>query len=310
MLTNRDFYIQSLRDHLYYLRTIKDFCVTIELSFYKNNIDYINTVELFLKKSTELIKQALSYTDGVVSREALENQIYVSDFTLPCEKITEQLFEININTAITEEELNLKEGINQNINDELINNIKKLNEMAIIFAKNFKDLCNEIRVKMDNNELFSFSYIDFFNYLFDEVNTYIDDLERIMLMESFSPIYAASYDYNFASTLQKTARFIRDWVDVSQKDIYDIATYYVNSFGEIIAAYLKMSLSPISQEELSVSLNNLLVEYQNFLKEILIRLVNKKLSFITPAVSLDNIYTSVNFYKFVLDMSSKEDYVK
>ena len=175
-----------------------------------------------------------------------------------------------------------------------------------MFAKNFKYLCNEIRIKLDNNDLFSFSYIDFFTYLFDEVNTYINDLERIMLMESFSPIYAASYDYNFATTLQKTARFIRDWVDVSQKDIYDIATYYVNGFGGIIDSYLKISLSPESQGELSVALNSLLAEYQSFLKEILTRLANRKLSFITPAVSIDNIYTSVNFYKFVLDMNEKE----
>ena len=306
MLTNREFYIQSLRDHLYYLRDIKDFCITIALSFYKNNVDYINITNSFLEKSSELVKMALSYTDGFISKEALDNQIYVTDYTLPCERLTEKLFGIDINTSVTEEELNLKEGINQNIDNELIENIKKLNQMALTFAKNFKDFCDEIRIKIDNNELFSFSYRDFFSYLFDEVNTYIQDLERIIQMESFSPIYAASYEYDFATTLQKTARFIRDWVDVSYKDVYDIATYYVNSFGEIIDSYLKASLSPDVQGRLSKIINNLLADYQNFLRDILGRLIEKKLYFITPPVSIDNIYTSINFYKFVLDQSSKE----
>ena len=306
MLTKEEFYIQSLRDHLYYLRTIKDFCVTIELSFYKNNEDYINTVKSFRNKSTELIKTALDYTNGLVSKEAIDKEIYVSEYTLPCEKITEKLFDINLDTAITEEELQLKEGINSNINDTLINNIKKLNEDALIFARNFKDLCNEIRTKMDNNNLFSFLYIDFFNYLFDEVNTYINDLERIMLMESFSPIYAASYEYNFATTLQKTARFIRDWVDVSRKDIYDVATYYVNSFGTIIDSYLKANISPMVQEQLFQEMNNLLSDYKSFINDILKELINNRIFFITPAVSIDNIYTSVNFYKFVLDITNEE----
>lgn len=306
MLTKEEFYIQSLRDHLYYLRTIKDFCVTIELSFYKNNSDYINIASSFEKKSSELIKTALDYTNGLVSREALDKEIYVSKYTLPCEILTEKLFGINLNTTITEEELNLKEGINSNIDEQLINNIKKLNENALIFAKNFKDLCNEIRTKMNNNNLFSFLYIDFFTYLFDEVNTYINDLERIMLMESVSPIYAASYDYNFATTLQKTARFIRDWVDVSRKDIFDIATYYVNSFGTIIDSYLKANISPSVQEKLFVELNNLLSDYKLFIKDILNELINNKIFFITPAVSIDNIYTSVNFYKFVLDITNEE----
>ena len=118
----------------------------------------------------------------------------------------------------------------------------------------------------------------------------------------------ASYEYNFATTLQKTARFIRDWVDVSRKDIYDIATYYVNGFGIIIDSYLKASISPMIQEKLAIDLNKLLVDYQGFLKDILTKLVSKEFSFITPPVSIDNIYMSVNFYIFVLDMSSKEDF--
>ncbi len=305
MLTKEEFYIQSLRDHLYYLRGIKSFCLTIALSFYKNNEKYINIAADFEKRSSSLISIALSYTNGFISREALLNQIYVTDYTLLCEQLTEKLFSINIDTSITEEELKLKEGINQNINDELLDKIKILNQMALTYAKNFKDFCNEIRTKLDNNELFSFSYSDFFSYLFDEVDTYISDLERIIAMESFSPIYAVGYEYKFATTLQKTARFIRDWADVSKKEIYDIATYYVNSFGEIIDSYLKASISPDVQEKLSDITNNLLIDYQNFIKDILKRLIDKELYFITPSISIDNIYTSVNFYKFILDKEDK-----
>lgn len=306
MLTNKEFYIQSLRDHLYYLRSIKNFCLTIELSFYKNNEEYINIVESFQKKCTELIKESLEYTNGLVSKDALDREIYVTEFSLPCEVMTEKLFEINIDTIITEKELTLKEGINQSINEELLNKIKLLNEKSIVFARNFKDLCNDIRIKLDNNNLFSFSYLDFFNYIFDEVNTYIDDLERIILMESFSPIYAASYEYKFATTLQMTAKFIRDWVDTSRKDIFDIATYYVNNFGTIIESFLKASISPMVQEKLSIDMNNLLRDYHDFVNNLLNQLINKKIVFITPPISIDNIYKSINFYKFVLDLSSKE----
>ena len=306
MLTQEEFYIQSLRNHLYYLRSIKNFCITIELSFYKNNIEYINSTSSFLNRSTELLENALSYTNELVSSESLKRQIYITDYTLFCEKITEKLFDIDINTVITEKELKLKEGIRE-INDELIEKINALNNNALLFAKNFRDFCNEINNKMESNELFSFLYSDFFYYLSFEVNTYIDDLERIMKMESYSPIYAVGQEYNFAIILQKTACFIRDWVDVSNKNIYDIATYYVNSFNEIISTYLKASISPEVQRKLSIETNNLLTDYQDFLEDILNKLINKKLYFITAPVSIDNIYTSVNFYKYILEMSSKED---
>ena len=306
MLNESEFYIQSLRDHLYYLRTIREFCITIELSFYKNNEEYIKICENFANKCDELGREAISYTGGFVSKEALDNNIYVTEYSLPCEKLTEKLFGINIDTAFTEEELRLKAGINENINKEIIENIKLLNQKALTFAKNFSTFCIEIRDKLDNNTLFSFSYSDFFSYIFDEVNTYISDLERLIRMEGYSPIYAVGYEYNFSVTLQKTARFIRDWVDVKSTDVFDMANYYVNSFGEIIDKYLKASISPDVQEELSKEITSILTDYQDFLKNILRRLLNKEIYFITPPVSIDNIYTSVNFYKFTLEKQESE----
>ena len=306
MLTEREFFIQSLRDHLYYLRTIRQFCITIELSFYKNNESYISMAQDFANKCDELGREAISYTGGFVSKEALNSGIYVTEFSLPCEKLTEKLFGIEIDTAFTQQELELKAGINESINSTVINNIKKLNEKALVFANNFSKFCTEIRDKLDTNNLFSFSYSDFFSYIFDEINTYILDLERIIRMEGYSPIYAVGYEYNFAVTLQKTARFIRDWVDVKSTDVFDMASFYVNSFGEIIDEYLKASISPDVQETLANETNKLLVDYQDFLRNILKRLISRELYFITPPVSIDNIYTSINFYKFTLDLQESE----
>ena len=256
----------------------------------------------FANKCDELGREAISYTGGFVSKEALNSGIYVTEFSLPCEKLTEKLFGINIDTVFTKQELEFQAGINS----EIIANIKKLNAKTLVFANNFSKFCEEIRNKLDTNNLFSFSYSDFFSYIFDEINTYILDLERIIRMEGYSPIYAVGYEYNFAVTLQKTARFIRDWVDVKSVDVFDMAEYYVNSFGEIIDRYLKASISPNVQQELAKQTKDLLIDYQDFLRNILKRLLAREIYFITPPVSIDNIYTSVNFYKFTLDLQESE----
>ena len=303
MLNDREFFIESLRDHLYYLRTIRNFCITIELSFYKNNEEYINIAQDFANKCDELGKEAISYTGGFVSKEALDNNIYVSEFSLPCEKLTEKLFGINIDTSFTEEELKLQAGRNETID---VSKVMELNKKALVFAKNFSKFCVEIRDKMDANELFSFSYSDFFSYIFDEINTYILDLERLIRMEGLSPIYAIGYEYNFSVTLEKTAKYIRDWVDVKSTSVFDMASYYVNSFGEIINEYLKASISPDVQIELSNKIKDILIDYQDFLRDILRKLINKELYFITPPISIDNIYTSVNFYLFNLNIEEGE----
>ena len=243
MLNEKEFYIESLRDHLYYLRTIREFCITIELSFYKNNLKYIERCSDFANKCDELGREAISYTGGFVSKEALDNNIYVTEYSLPCEKLTEKLFGIDIDTAFTKEELELKEGINENINNELIEKIKILNEKALTFAKNFSTFCVEIRDKLDSSELFSFSYSDFFSYVFDEINTYISDLERIIRMEGYSPIYAVGYEYNFCVTLEKTAKYLRDWVDVKNVDtILTLSTCSNNNNYRVVLHAIKTEL--------------------------------------------------------------------
>ena len=85
-----------------------------------------------------------------------------------------------------------------------------------------------------------------------------------------------------------------------------MASFYVNSFAEIINEYLKASISPNVQIELSNKIRDILIDYQDFLKDILRKLINKELYFITPPISIDNIYTSVNFYLFNLNIEEGE----
>ncbi len=116
MLTENEFYIQSLRDHLYYLRAIRQFCITIELSFYKNNLSYIEKAKTFAQNCEKLILEAISYTNGVVSKSAIDNEIYVTRYTLACEELTRKLFGIEINTTLTNKELSFQEGLTAKIN--------------------------------------------------------------------------------------------------------------------------------------------------------------------------------------------------
>ena len=58
MLNEREFFIESLRDHLYYLRSIRQFCITIELSFYKNNESDIPNYEFGSQFTSPALKSA------------------------------------------------------------------------------------------------------------------------------------------------------------------------------------------------------------------------------------------------------------
>ena len=147
--------------------------------------------------------------------------------------------------------------------------------------------------------------IDYFDYMITDVNTYILDLNRLINNEGVSPVYAIGYEYYVSTSLAKTASFIRGWINPIHQDIFDLANFYLNNFNNIVNEYLKTSFSPNIQNNINERLLNLITEYQSFISNILSRLLKGEIYFITPPITIDNIYTSVNFYKYILSIQNK-----
>ena len=74
--------------------------------------------------------------------------------------------------------------------------IDNLNNDATILINDFKEFCSEIKTKVDNGELFSYLYPDFFNYMYDEIAVYGRDLERIMSKKDYTEFYLNEFVVN------------------------------------------------------------------------------------------------------------------
>lgn len=301
MLNDEQYFLQSITNNLYYLRTIREFCTTIQLSFYKNNQSYIKTAEEFALKCEELGKEILSYVKGNVNELALESNIFVTEYTLPSELLTEKLFGIDLNTSLTEEELEF-EG-DPVVPLSSIAEIEALNQKALALAKNFSTFCLEIKEKIENLELFSYAYLDFFDYMYKETELYILELDRIINREAYSPVYVTGYEYYFNSSLMKTAEFIQGWINPSERDVSDNASYFINAFQNLSDEYLKAGISPQVQEDLLNKSIALVEQYQRFLEYVLKGVLDGSFHFTTPPTTIDNIYTSANFYYYNLTNS-------
>ena len=119
MLTEEEFYKESIDTNLYYLRTLRDFCINIELSFYGDN-PYKSRAALLARRSQDLGREIVTLTNGKVPTKGIDYQIYYTEYTLPIERLTEKLFGINLATDITEMELKLIPTDTFDINDEII----------------------------------------------------------------------------------------------------------------------------------------------------------------------------------------------
>jgi len=296
MLDNKEIYEQSIINHIYFAGSIRIFCTMIGLTFFKNNQSYIDEAIKIGTEATKICDLALSYSNSLIGKQVLNNEVYITKYTRDLNKLTEKLFNVDLKNQIDKDENILKTRSEVNYDNSLMEKINNLNNMGLILVNKFNNFVLDIKNKLDNGELFSYLYPDFFTYMYDEVSVYGRDLERIISKNDYTEFYLSEFTYYFNELLRKSAEYIRGFLDTSHQDIFDMASFYIDAFANLIEKYLKNN----NDKELFMETEILVNEYKEFLITIIEKLLNKEIYFITPPIVFDNFLTDINVYLFIL----------
>ena len=300
MLTNKDIYEESIVNHIYFASTIRSFCTTIGLTFFKNNQNYIDRAIALGYQATDIVNESIKLMNKEIASEVIENDVYITPYTKKLDLLTERLFDINLVIHVDKdiELLKNKDTVNY---DEVINRVNSLNNKSIKLIDNFKEFVTIIKTKLENGELFSYLYLDFFNYMFDEISVYGRDIKRIESKNDYTNFYLKEYNYYFNELLRSSAKYIRGFLDTSEQELFDKASYFVNAFASLTEKYLKNK----NNETLFIETERLVLEYKKYITNIIERLLESKTYLIIPPTTLDNFLTNINVYIFILKYARK-----
>ncbi len=291
---------QSLIDNLFYLRTIREFCVNIELSFYSNNKNYSEVANNFKTGCEELGTIAIELADNKIPTRVFESGSFVSNYTLDTELLTEKLFDINLNTDLTIKEMNLNTTNNTvSFTSEELKDISNLNDKAITLANNFIDFCTDILSGLKNNDLFSYSYPLFYNYMIDETTLYMNDLKRIQSKSGADPTFVTSYEYWYSNSMMQACKFIIGLSDPAQEALITNADNYRKIFSKQMDLYKDVS-SPEKEKLLNDKTIDYMTNFISFLSKLIERILNKQLYFIVEPLFFDNLLTEANYFLYLL----------
>ena len=292
MINDTLFVQQSLTDNLFYLRTIRDFTVNIEISLPVKYQSYIDTARDFRKRCDEYLEKVLELSNNTLLTIFWDTGIFITPYTLSTELLTEKLFGIDLNTVLTEEEekLNTIQNAPTPTEDQLIV-IERLNNDAIILATNFFDYVSSILNDMLTQEVFSYSYPLFYNFMLREIGLYINDLKRINEKTSIDPIFVLGYESRYSLSMKNIAQFISGLADPSQEAIIQKAREFEQRFSEILDEYNKSNLDPTFQNELSQMTLATVQEFQDFLETIIKRILNNLLLFFILTIYYRGLFT-------------------
>lgn len=302
MLNNLLFVSESLNGSLFYLRTIRNFCLNIQLSFFKNNEEYSKQAETLRKRCEELGRKLIEYTEGKVNEGALNGGLFVTEFTLQTEELTEKLFDISLATDITKEELSLQPGTPEEPTIQLVNNLYEANEEAKKIVQDFLSLAAQIKEKMNNNELFSYTYPSFYQYMITVATTYLNELTRLNDKEATDPTASINNRYQFNMAMYEILLFLRGLINTTEMNYITQIESLLEKYIPLLEDYRKLPLTPINQKNLTNRSVTLTKELKDLLAKMITDLLNAKLYFIIEAVALDNFYTDINYFYYTLQI--------
>lgn len=300
MLTNKDIYQESLVNHIYFAGSIRSFCTTIGLTFFKNNQDYIDRAIALGYRATDIINESILIMNKELADTILSNDVYITPYTKELDLLTERLFDINLVIGVDKDLEILKNKSSVNY-DEIIDRINKLNSDSLELINEFKEYVTEIKTKLETGELFSYLYIDFFNYMFDEISVYGRDIKRIESKKDYTEFYLREFTYYFNELLRSSAKYIRGFLDTNEGEYFDKASYFVNAFASLTEKYLKNK----DNSSLKIETERLVISYKEYVVNVIESLLESKTYLITPPSTLDNFLTNVNVYLFILNYTKK-----
>ena len=201
MLDDVIFVTDSININLYFLRTLREFCLTIQLSSLDDNEKDIQIAKDIALRCEELGRNLVLYSKGNVSQKALDYQVFFTEFTLPMEELTEKLFNVKLATDITREEMQLSSENSSYPSSEVVNNIMKFNEEALNICNQLRELCVSLFVRQRSNNLFLYIYPSLLLFMIREIDIYKLELERLINKSTVDPIYVADIELLYSSKI-------------------------------------------------------------------------------------------------------------
>ncbi|MBQ8892403.1 MAG: DUF2935 domain-containing protein [Bacilli bacterium] len=299
MLTDKDFFLQSLVSNLYYLWTLREYSARIEVSLPPIYKDLINKSNELARRAEVLNKRVAEFAYNGLPQNVVESGIVITPYTLELELLTEKLFGIDIDTTITEKEKQIIVG-DVNPTAAQIKEMENINDEALILVNDFIEYANDLYEKIENQEVFAFYYNTINLYLIEEAKLYVSSLNRLKEKATINPSYVIDNQYFGTMGMQAIATFIRGEIDPYFKDVFDEANNFVIEYRNILEEYENMVMTPTNQKNMTINSLELAERLKSFVERCIERLLKKEIYFISAPITKDNELTAINFFIFNL----------
>ena len=238
MLTQGQYIQKSLETNLFFARIMKEHAFFLEAGFLCKDIDLIQQADGFKNAFTEILKETVCLSNGVISQDAIMSQEFVTNNTLPAEEKTMALSGVQLNPEVTEAELTLvgTAVLNPSIVPQLQNAVSRLNQKAIKWSAALICFKSTVINAVVSCNLFTWNFPLLIEHIRREAvlyNTMLKNLEKGQNPDD--PVMAAQLEAFWSKIMAEHALFIQHLLDPTEENLFETATSFAKQFKHLTA---------------------------------------------------------------------------
>lgn len=301
MLSRREFIRLSLEINLFFQRIMKEHLFFIETNLQPVEPNYITEANTLKQSFEELLAQTVFYANGVVSKDAVRANEFVTPYTLRAEKLNSKLTGASIDTEITQAELELA-GDEDNYYCRLEKIVCDLNSRSLNLLQEVIDFQNELIDRVQECEIFIGLYPEMLIHDILEAEYYQELLNALQARRMPRRLQCSELNF-WNHIMAEHAQFIDGMLDPTERDLKETAA----SFAEIFERLVNKCIESAERQIARKSLENT-EDLRDFKRTATQGLLDCEIKSVIPPLLADHVLREANHYlRLLRSMPCQQD---
>lgn len=233
----QNYIIDSLEQHLFFARIMKEHAFFLKVGFLPPNADLAKKSEHLMRKFESLLSRTIALSDCVVRCCVLDSGEIFTKFTDCAERKTQCLTGTFINRNLTSSAMRLK-GCNCNtdlhISQTLMHHVRQLNQDGLQLVNCIIDFKEKILRGVNSCSIFTSNYPLLIEHILREARLYREHLMRLEGLSTCSCHELRDSELFWNQIMMEHAMFIRGLLDPSEDMLIDTADDFAEDYKRLL----------------------------------------------------------------------------
>lgn len=235
----QEYVMESLEQHLFFARIMKEHAFFLKVGFLPPNADLAKKCGRLMRKFEELLARAIALSDCAVRRCVLESGELFTEFTDCAESQTQCLTGTLINRSLTTNAMKLKgcdACADSCASQVLVRQVQKLNRDGLQLVDCIIEVKEQILRDIHSCHVFTSNYPLLIEHILREARHYRDHLMCLEGLSNCSCRDLRDSELFWNQIMMEHAWFIRGLLDPSEDTLIGTANDFANDYKRLLEA--------------------------------------------------------------------------